>query len=72
MEAHSAELVRLDTPSERTAQLRGHIAAYVEMGRILEDIVSATERMEDATRQREQPDRPVNRISRTWGSPYRE
>jgi len=72
-EIKALELTLLDTPSERTAQLRGYLAAYTEMGRIIGDIVSHLERMEDAKRKSELRARPVGtRSDRTWGSPYRE
>jgi len=72
-EAHAAELTRLDTTPERAAQLRGYLAAYLEMGRIIDAIAATTERMEDANRQRDKhaTDASDGRRNRFWGSPYR-
>jgi hypothetical protein len=72
-EDHARELVQLDTSPERSAQLRGYLAAYLEMGRLIEAIVAAYERMEDARAERDRAstDAAEQRRARNWGSPYR-
>jgi hypothetical protein len=72
-EEHVRELTQLDTSPERSAQLRGYVAAYLEMGRLIEAIVAAHERMEDARAERERhaADAAEQRRARSWGSPYR-
>lgn len=75
-DVHGTELGRLDTTPERTAQLRGCLEAYREMGAIIQDIVSYLQRMEDDKSKRESErtggngDKP-DRNWRFWGSAYR-